>query len=96
MDIKALPVGLLELASSFNEDANVTTCGISHIMSRGGNGIELKKVTTKDLQSILKVALGKVSSQDYKGKLEIDNFDKESILRFRSKCNNTKLRRVLY
>ena len=60
-------------------------------IGQGGNWIELKQVNTKELQSILKVALGKISSQDHNAKLGIVNFDKENKVKFRSKCKNTKL-----
>ena len=83
-----LPVGLIEYAASYNEDFNNDTNDISHLLLSDGNWKELSKVTTKELQGLLKNALGKVSSQDFNAKLGIDNFDKDSITRFRSQCKN--------
>ena len=65
-------------------------------MCENKNWLNLTKVTTKELQTILKVNLGKVSPQDHKTKLGIEEFDKENILKFRKKCKNIKLRHVNY
>ena len=96
MVLQAFPAGLVELASNFNEDNNVTTDVRYNIMGENKNWLNLNKVTTKELQSILKVNLEKVSSQDHKTKLGIEEFDKESIIKFRNKCKNIKLRHVFY
>ena len=96
MVAQAFPAGLVELASTFNEDNNVDINAGYNIMGENGNWLKLNKITTKELQSILKINLGKVSSQDHKTKLGINEFDKESILKFRNKCKNIKLRHVFY
>ena len=96
MVLNAFPAGLAELASNFNEDNNVDPDVRYSIMGENRNWLKLNKVTTKELQTILKSSLGKVSSQDHKTKLGIDEFDKENILKFRKKCKNTKLRHVHY
>ena len=77
MVIQAFPVGLHELASSLNKDANIEMSGASYIMSEGGNWLKRNKVTTKELQSILKVALGKESSQNQDVRLAIEGLDKK-------------------
>ena len=79
MVVQAFPAGLVELASSFNEDSNVGTSTGYKIIDESQNWHDLNKLSTKELQSILKVKLGKVSSQDHKTKLGIDEFDKDSI-----------------
>ena len=88
MVVVNLPVGLIEYAASSNEDINNDTNDISHFLFSDGSWRELSKFTTKELQCLLKNAhaLGKVSSQDFNAKLGIDNFDKDSITRFRSQC----------
>ena len=53
MLIQAFTVELLELASSFNEDVNMDMNGASYILSEGENWLDLNKVTTKELQSIM-------------------------------------------
>ena len=94
----AFLAGLIELASSFNEDSRVGVIAGYNIMGENKNWLDLNKVTSKELQSILKINLGKVSSQNHITKLGVNEFDKESILKFRHKCRsrNIKLRHVFY
>ena len=96
MVTQAFPAGLVELASNFNEDSNVDINTGYNIMSESGAWLNLNKVSTKELQAILKINLGKVSSQDHKTKLGIQEFDKENILKFRKKCKNIKLRHIFF
>ena len=96
MVLQAFPAGLVELASTFNEDNNLDIDVGYSIIGEHKNWLNLNKVTTKELQSILKINLGKVTSQDHKIKLGIDEFNKESIIKFRNKCKNVKLRHVFY
>ena len=96
MVLQAFPAGVIELASNFNEDNNTDTNVGYKIMGENNNWLDLNKVTTKELQAILKIRLGKVSPQDHKTKLGIEVFDKESIMKFRNKCKNIKLRHVFY
>ena len=96
MVLQAFPAGLVELASTFNEDSNININTGYSIMGENRNWIDLSKVTTKELQIILKLNLGKISSQDHKTKLGIEDFDKESITKFRNKCKNIRLRHVYF
>ena len=74
MIIGTIPHGILELALFFKEIGNVCT-----VINEQGIWIKLDKISTKDLQWILKHALGKVSNQNYEAKLGIEHFDKECI-----------------
>ena len=96
MVLQAFPAGLIELASNFNEDNNVDIDILNSIVNENGTWIQLNKISTKELQSILKTNLGKVSSQNHQAKLGINVFDKENIIKFRHKCKNIKLRHVYY
>ena len=94
---QAFPTVLIQLASTFDEDNNEDINAGYNIMGENNkNWLNINKITTKELQSTLKIILGKVSSQDYINKLGIDEFDKENILKFRNKCKNIKLRHVFY
>ena len=86
MVLQAFPAGLVELASTFNEDNNIDIDVGYSIIGEHKNWLNLNKVTTKELQSILKINSGKVTSQDHKIKLGIDEFNNESIIKFRNKC----------
>ena len=96
MVLQAFPVGLVDLASTFNENDNVEMNAGYIIMGENKNWVDINKITTKELQSILKLNLGKISAQDHKAKLGIEEFNKESILKFRRKCKNIKLRHIFF
>jgi hypothetical protein len=57
---------------------------------------ELDKVTTKELQSILKIALNNVSSQDFNTRLGTTYYNKEFIGKFRKQCKNNKLKYIYF
>ncbi len=54
-------------------------------------------ITVKELVKVtMKNALKKIDVIDVKKKFVIDNFDKENITRFRSKCKTPKLRNISF
>ena len=55
-----------------------------------------RKVTTKVLQSTLKIITSKISNQDFDLKLGIVNYNKEFIGKFRKQCKNVKLRHIYF
>ena len=56
----------------------------------------MDKVTTKELQSTLKVALNKVYSKDFNTRLETIDYNKKFIGKFRKQCKNVKLRYIYF
>ena len=75
MVIVNLPVGLIKFPFSYNEDVNGDTYQLTQLLLSGGRQLELHKVTTKEIQCMLKFALDKVSSKDFIVKLCIEKFD---------------------
>ena len=69
MVINTIPL-LLELASSFEEETTVEMGEVSNVLDDNGKWIKSDKISTKELQWILKYAMGKVSSQNFKTKLK--------------------------
>ena len=57
---------------------------------------DLKAITTKDIQKLLKIAMNKTTTPDFNKKLGIENFDKNNITKFRHHCKNVKLRHIYY
>jgi hypothetical protein len=55
--------------ASNEKNVNEDSLGLTNIHIKGEIWKELAKVTTKELQSTLKVALNKVSSQDFNTRL---------------------------
>ena len=96
MVIQAFPIQLSDLASSFDDDTQTDNEDKIFIMGEKGNWLDLQKVTTKEMQELLKVVLNKVSSQNQEVKLGIGSFEKEDIMKFRHKCKNTKLRHIFF
>jgi hypothetical protein len=70
--------------------------GLTNILIMGEMWNELDKVTTKELQSTLMVALNKVSSQDFNTRLGTIDYNKEFIGTFRKQCKNVKLRHIYF
>jgi hypothetical protein len=50
---------IMEIAACYNERVNNDSLGLAHILTKGEVWMEMEKVTTKELQSILKAALNK-------------------------------------
>ena len=54
---QASSMGLIELASTFNEDAYLDESEGHYIMTEGGQWLNLSKVTTKEMQLIQRLRL---------------------------------------
>jgi len=93
--LKAFPKNLLAFLDRINQDTECNESfkeiNLNNILSK-----EVSKITTKDLQKILKVAMGKVENEDFNQKLGITSFDDDIILDFRKKCKNVKLRSIFF
>jgi hypothetical protein len=93
--LKAFPKNLLDFFDRINQDTDCNesfkVINLNNILSK-----EVSKITTKDLQKILKVALGKIENEDFNQKLGITSFDDDIIIDFRNKCKNVKLRSIFF
>ena len=96
MVIVNFPCEMIEIAASYDEGVNEDSRGLTHVLTKGEEWMEVGKVTTKLLQSTLKIALNKVSSQDFNLKLGITEYNKEGIGKFRNQCKNVKLRHIYF
>ena len=95
MILNAFPKNLLEFLERINQD---TDCNESMKVISLNNKLskDVSKITTKELQKILKTALGKIEDVDFNHKLGITNFDDDNITNFRIKCKNIKLRSIFF
>ena len=73
-----------ELAGVYDEDANDDSLGLTWVLSPGGEWQELKLITTKDLQLILKAALKETDVQTFDLRLGIVDYDQNQINKFRN------------
>ena len=55
---------LVELANSFDENANDDSLGLTHVPMGYGTWLNLDIITTKQYQNILKVVLNKITVKD--------------------------------
>jgi hypothetical protein len=69
---------------------------VSHFYLGNDFFVPIKEVTVKQLQSRLKLALGKTSEVDYDQKIGVDHVDTTDILAIRKQVRNVKLRNVYY
>jgi hypothetical protein len=93
--ISAFPNNLIELASKNNDNTkyyeDLKYLNISQQLRK-----EISKITTKEFQNILKIALGKTEKMDFNKKLSVQNFDCSTIVSFRRQCKNAKFRSLFF
>ena len=95
--IKAFPPELIEIAKYYKENTNCNR-SFEYLMmnDKPTSRIEIRKVTTKNLQTILKIAMKKVETANFEEKLKIEHFDKTNIEKFRYQCKNIKFRNIFF
>jgi hypothetical protein len=96
MILMNIPNKFKEISECQNENFNSDDDNMKSIMISKGRRVQLNNVTVKQLQCLLKIALGKVESLDARSKLGINTFDENNILNFRSNCKNPKLRNIYF
>jgi hypothetical protein len=90
------PSEMIEIAASYNESMNNDSLGLTCILIKAEARTEIDKVTTKELQSALKVAQNKISNQEFNSSLGTTDFNKEYIIKFRNQCKNVKMRHIYF
>ena len=84
-------IKLVETSTSTLLRSNSFDSSYKNILINEETWKELEKITTKDIQKLLKDAMNKISKQDFNTKLGIANFNINDITKFRSHCKNVKL-----
>jgi hypothetical protein len=69
---------------------------LTHIFLGNDTYAPIHDITVKQLQKLLKSALGKTSKTPFERKLGISNFDPDCIMKVRKQISNVKLRNVFY
>jgi hypothetical protein len=87
---------MIDIAALYNENINIASSSLAHILVKGEKWKELPIVTSKEMQSTLKVALNKLSSQDFNTKLGTTDYNKEFIGRLRKQCKNVQMRHIYF
>jgi hypothetical protein len=96
MVIVNIQEGMFEMAVNYNENVNNNSTGIKYLLTKGGEWMNINKITTKELQRTLKVAKNRISTQDFNIRLGTIDYKKENIIKFRKQCKNVKLRHIYF
>jgi hypothetical protein len=94
--ICAFPKYFREVANSFNDEINTCSDDMTHILTKDSCWLPINSITTKDLQWILKAALGRLDEINWTGNLETIDQEKININLFRKDCKNPKLRNIYF
>jgi len=95
--LSSFPKITQEIAMQFTYDTDLEGEELTHILdSKGTTLIPTNKITTKEIQSLLKIILNKTESVNFKEKLGVDVFEMENIMKFRESCKNVRLRNIYF
>ncbi len=94
--IGIFPKSIINIASCFNENLNSDSDNMEYMMTARGQWTKTSEVTVKQLQVILKNALGKIEPLKEAEKLKIESFENENIIKFRQLCKNPNMRNIYF
>ena len=94
--MKYIPIKLIEITRCFNEDINSDEGKLEYIKNSTNSWYNINDLSVKELQKMLKIATKKVESLIVKEKLNINEFDDNNVIRFRSMCKNPKMRNIYF
>jgi hypothetical protein len=90
------PKQLVEISRCYVEGVNTNDETTNYIMMENESWKEIKSVTVKDLQILMKNVLKKTETQDFNTRVGITNFKAENIDKIRRSCHNAKLRNIYF
>jgi isoleucyl-tRNA synthetase len=95
--INSFPKSLINIAKCFNDEINDEIDGLKYLQILSPPmRMSIDVVTTKELQTLLKIALKKVEVLNVNTKLGIEDYDPNNIITFRKYCKNSKLRNIYF
>jgi exonuclease III len=96
MVMNFIPTKWIEIAKCYNEDINSDDGRLINMKNSTKNWNSINELTVKELQKMLKIATNKVEFLNVKERTNIEEFDDENIMSFRSMCKNPKLRNIYF
>jgi len=96
MIMSTFPESLINISKCFNEEINSNCEEMKYMQIAPGIRKDITIITAKELQVLLKNALGRIESLNVNNKLGIQNYDEENISKFRTNCKNSKLRNIYF
>jgi hypothetical protein len=94
--ISNIPKALINIVKCYNGDANLINTRHNYLRLTKEKRLAIEVVSTRELQSSLKKALGRIESMNFNTKLAIDEFNTSNITTVRSHCKNAKLRNIYF
>jgi exonuclease III len=94
--ISNIPKALINIVKCYKGDANLINTRHNYLRLTKEKRLAIEVVSTRELQSSLKIALGRVESMNFNTKLAIDEFNTSNITTVRSHCKNAKLRNIYF
>jgi hypothetical protein len=94
--ISAFPKKLVEIARCFVEGINDSNEAMIYVPIDKNMRKNINVINTKEIQIIMKNALKKLTTTNFKEKLGIENFQEDNIIKLRSKCQNAKFRNLYF
>jgi hypothetical protein len=94
--INSFPKSLVEIARCFNEEINEIKHELKYMQITSSNRLDIEIITAKEIQMLLKTALGRIETANFENRLGIENFDSTNITTFRQHCKNAKLRNIYF
>jgi hypothetical protein len=92
MILSSFPESLIKISKYYNDEINSNSEEMKYTQIAPEVRKDVTVITAKELQVVLKNALGKIESLIVNIKLGIENYDEENISKFRIYCKNPKLR----
>jgi hypothetical protein len=96
MIMSTFPEYLIKISKCYNDEINLNNEELKYLQIAIGDRKNVNVITVKELQVVLKNALGKIESANIKEKVGIDSFDEENITKLRNNCKNPKLRNIYF
>jgi len=94
--INSFPKHLIDIAKCYSEDTNNINNNLKFMRLTPEKITSIDLITTKEIQNLLKVVLGKVEKANFNSRLGIEDFDPSNITTVRSHCKNAKLRNIYF
>jgi hypothetical protein len=94
--LTTFPKKLKDIAKCFVEGLNSSAEPTRFILLENDEWKDIKTITVKEFQVLLKKAMNKVETLNVNDKLGIDNFTEETITNVRKNCTNPKQRNIFF
>jgi hypothetical protein len=96
MILGVFPAILQKIAKCYNDELNTNLLEIKTMKMDDDKRLDIRTISVKEFQKVLKKRMKKVEVQDFDIRLGINNFDNKNIPKFRRTCQNSKLRNIYF